>query len=43
MGNLGQAEALPQAAHGHGHSLSLTVPPLSVMVFKPVAENRASS
>ncbi len=43
MGNLGQAEALPQAAHGHGHSLSLTVPPLSVMVFKPVPENRASS
>ncbi|HRF05722.1 1,4-alpha-glucan branching protein GlgB [Accumulibacter sp.] len=43
MGNLGQVEASPQAAHGLSHSLSLTVPPLAVLVFKPIAESTARS
>ncbi|HEU0123173.1 MAG TPA: 1,4-alpha-glucan branching protein GlgB [Bryobacteraceae bacterium] len=35
MGNFGwrNADAIP--AHGHSYSLSLTLPPLSVVVFKP--------
>ena len=40
MGNLGQVEASSQAAHGHFHSLSLTLPPLAVVVFKPVSGNQ---
>ncbi|MBI2961382.1 MAG: 1,4-alpha-glucan branching protein GlgB [Betaproteobacteria bacterium] len=34
MGNLGGVEAAPVSAHGRFHSLTLTLPPLSVMLFK---------
>jgi len=33
QGNMGKAEAHPISSHGHSHSLSLTLPPLSVLVF----------
>jgi 1,4-alpha-glucan branching enzyme len=36
QGNLGGVEASPLAAHGRPHSLSLTLPPLSVVFFKSV-------
>jgi 1,4-alpha-glucan branching enzyme len=35
MGNLGRLEAEGAAAHGHGQSLVLTLPPLSVLVLVP--------
>ncbi|MBI1395055.1 MAG: 1,4-alpha-glucan branching protein GlgB [Betaproteobacteria bacterium] len=35
LGNFGQVEAAPVAAHGHFHSLSLTLPPLSVLYLSP--------
>ncbi|MEI6414652.1 MAG: 1,4-alpha-glucan branching protein GlgB [Pseudomonadota bacterium] len=35
MGNLGGVEAAPVAAHGHYHSLTLTLPPLGVVYFRP--------
>jgi len=35
MGNFGWRNADPRASHGHPFSLSLTLPPLSVVVFKP--------
>ena len=35
MGNLGGVEAAPVAAHGHFHSLTLTLPPLATLFFKP--------
>jgi len=34
QGNLGGVEAVPVGAHGRFHSLTLQLPPLSVMVFK---------
>jgi 1,4-alpha-glucan branching enzyme len=34
-GNLGGLEAAPVGAHGRSHSLTLTVPPLAISVFKP--------
>ncbi|MGH8751223.1 MAG: 1,4-alpha-glucan branching protein GlgB [Burkholderiales bacterium] len=34
QGNFGGVEANPVAAHGHYHSLLLTLPPLSVLYFK---------
>jgi 1,4-alpha-glucan branching enzyme len=34
QGNAGAVEAVPEAFHGHGQSLSLTLPPLSVLIFK---------
>lgn len=34
QGNLGAVDAAPVAAHGHFHSLALTLPPLAVIVFK---------
>jgi 1,4-alpha-glucan branching enzyme len=34
-GNLGGVTAEPIAAHGHGQSLALTLPPLSVVAFRP--------
>ncbi len=34
MGNAGAVEAEPHAIHGRGHSLRLTLPPLSVLIFK---------
>jgi len=33
MGNLGGVESAPVAAHGRFHSLALTLPPLSVLMF----------
>ena len=35
MGNLGGVQAAPAAAHGRFHSLTLTLPPLSTLFFKP--------
>ncbi len=34
MGNLGGVEAVPIPLHGRSHSLTLTLPPLSVLFFK---------
>ncbi|MEW5887892.1 MAG: 1,4-alpha-glucan branching protein GlgB [Pseudomonadota bacterium] len=36
MGNHGGVEAAPVGAHGRYHSLSLTLPPLAVLFFRPV-------
>jgi 1,4-alpha-glucan branching enzyme len=38
MGNFGHVDAAPVAVHGHFHSLTLTLPPLAVLVLKPVAK-----
>ncbi len=38
QGNMGGAEAAPVPAHGRMHSLSLTLPPLSVVFFKAAGE-----
>jgi 1,4-alpha-glucan branching enzyme len=35
QGNMGKAEAHPVSSHGRSHSLSLTLPPLSILVFIP--------
>jgi 1,4-alpha-glucan branching enzyme len=35
QGNLGGVEAAPLPAHGHYHSLSVSLPPLGVVFFKP--------
>jgi 1,4-alpha-glucan branching enzyme len=35
VGNLGQVEAAPAAAHGRRCSLSLTLPPLAALYFEP--------
>ena len=37
QGNMGGVEAAPVPAHGRMHSLSLTLPPLSVVFFKAAA------
>jgi 1,4-alpha-glucan branching enzyme len=37
QGNMGGAEAAPVPAHGRMHSLSLTLPPLSMVFFKAAA------
>jgi 1,4-alpha-glucan branching enzyme len=34
QGNLGGVEASPVSAYGFYHSVSLTLPPLSILVFK---------
>ena len=34
MGNLGGVDSAPVAAHGRFHSLALTLPPLSILMFK---------
>ncbi len=34
QGNLGGVEALPVSAHGRPHSLALTLPPLSLLLFE---------
>jgi len=34
QGNLGGVESVPVSYHGHYHSLTLTVPPLGMLVFK---------
>jgi 1,4-alpha-glucan branching enzyme len=38
QGNLGRIEALPAPAHGHRHSLSLTLPPLSILLLTPSSQ-----
>ena len=38
QGNLGGVESAPLAAHGHYHSLNLTLPPLAVLCFMPAPE-----
>lgn len=35
QGNMGGVEARPVPYHGRSHSLSLTLPPLSVLIFSP--------
>ena len=35
QGNMGGASTRPVASHGHDQSLSLRLPPMSIMVFKP--------
>jgi len=40
VGNLGGVEAAPVPAHGHFHSLTLTLPPLATLFLKP-EERRA--
>ena len=35
QGNQGAAETTPLAAHGFFHSLVVTLPPLSVVMFEP--------
>jgi 1,4-alpha-glucan branching enzyme len=37
VGNLGGIDALPEPSHGRPHALSLTVPPLGLLVLKPAA------
>jgi 1,4-alpha-glucan branching enzyme len=37
QGNLGAVEAAPTSTHGRFHTLSLLLPPLSVMLFRSVA------
>jgi 1,4-alpha-glucan branching enzyme len=37
LGNAGQVTADAHAAHGHPHSLALTLPPLSTLVFRKKA------
>ena len=36
QGNLGGIDAAPVAAHGRFHSINTTLPPLGIVVFKPV-------
>jgi 1,4-alpha-glucan branching enzyme len=35
MGNGGRLSALGRPSHGHGHSLSLTLPPLGFLLLQP--------
>ena len=35
QGNLGGVDAVPNPAHGHGQSLSLTLPPLGIVAMRP--------
>lgn len=39
LGNRGRVTTVPQAAHGHGQSLLLTLPPLSMLLLKPAARD----
>jgi 1,4-alpha-glucan branching enzyme len=38
-GNLGRLEAEAVGAHGHAHSMALTLPPLAVLVLAPEDEH----
>jgi 1,4-alpha-glucan branching enzyme len=38
LGNLGRAEAVSIAQHGHSYSLDLTLPPLAIVFFKSEAK-----
>ncbi len=42
MGNLGGAESAPVGVHRYFHSLTLTLPPLSVLCFKATVKPRGS-
>ncbi len=42
-GNFGGVQATPVPAHGHLHSVMLTLPPLAIVVLKPEAEARFAS
>jgi 1,4-alpha-glucan branching enzyme len=42
VGNLGEVEAEPIAANGFSYSLSLTLPPLAVVIFQPEPAGRVS-
>jgi 1,4-alpha-glucan branching enzyme len=35
QGNMGGVEAVPVSMHGHGHSITLTLPPLGALFLKP--------
>ena len=37
QGNLGGVETVPMPSHGRFHSLSLTLPPLGIVIFEPAA------
>jgi 1,4-alpha-glucan branching enzyme len=37
QGNLGRVESAPTPFHGRSHSLCITMPPLSIVFFKPVS------
>jgi hypothetical protein len=43
MGNRGRAAALPVPSHGRSHSLSLTLPPLAAVFFKPGDESTVAA
>ena len=43
MGPLGEIDAAAPACHGYSHSLVLTLPPLAVLVLKPLARIGARS
>ena len=43
MGPLGEIDAAASACHGYAHSLALTLPPLAVLVLKPLARIGARS
>ena len=36
QGNMGQVEAAPISVHGLSHSLTITIPPLGAVFFKPI-------
>ncbi len=40
QGNFGGVEALPVGSHGQSHSIIVTLPPLSVVLFKPVSGSK---
>ncbi|HKD17600.1 MAG TPA: 1,4-alpha-glucan branching protein GlgB [Thermoanaerobaculia bacterium] len=43
VGNRGRAVALPAPAHGRAHSLSLALPPLAAVFFRPAEESAVAA
>jgi 1,4-alpha-glucan branching enzyme len=43
IGNRGRVAALPAPSHGRSHSLSLTLPPLAAVFFRPAEESAVST
>jgi 1,4-alpha-glucan branching enzyme len=43
MGNFGGVEARHHSSHGRSHTLSLTLPPLSVVILKPAEKQEHSA
>jgi len=41
VGNFGGVDATPVPWHNQSHTLSITLPPLGAVAFKPVSENKA--